>query len=76
MTTKQAYEQVEVTTRDLIREAVDWPNKKEIAEEYGIPERYIRTLVDRGLVESIRLNTIRVNPASLEAYIESTHNLP
>jgi hypothetical protein len=63
-------------TRDLIREAANWPGMQQLARDYGVPVRYVRTLVDRGRVESIRLSIIRVNPASFEAYIESTHNRP
>jgi hypothetical protein len=73
MTTKI---KVKATTRDLILEAAEWPSQRDLARDYGVPERFVCSLVNRGLVESIRLNTIRVNPASFEAYIESTHNQP
>ena len=63
-------------TRDLISEATTWPDQRQLADDYNVSQRWVRALVDRGLVETVRLNTIRINPASFETYIESTHNRP
>lgn len=64
-------------TRDLIREAATtWPDQRQLAADHSVSERWVRSLVDRGLVETVRLNTIRINPASFLAYVESTHNRP
>jgi hypothetical protein len=59
--------------RDLVREAMAWPSMAELAEDYGVPPRFVRSLIDRGLVETVRLNVLRVNPASFEAFVRSGH---
>jgi excisionase family DNA binding protein len=59
------------TTKARIREAAEWPSARELAEQYNVSHRYIRQLIERGQLETVRLNVIRVNPASFEAYIEA-----
>lgn len=60
-------------SKDKIREAAEWPTIREIADQYGVPERFVRTLWEARLVEAVKLNLIRVNPKSLEKYIDSEY---
>jgi Helix-turn-helix domain len=57
------------TVKARIREAAEWPSARELAEEYGVSHRFVRWLIERGQLEVVRLNVIRVNPESFEAYV-------
>jgi hypothetical protein len=60
---------VETDTRAFIREAMTWPSIREIAEEYGLREGYVRGVVERGKVTAVRLNVIHINPDSWDRFI-------
>ena len=42
----------------------------EAAAEYGLPERYVKRLVDERRVTVYKLDRVRLDRASLEAFIE------
>lgn len=63
-----------VDMKRLVRESRDWPNPKTIALEYGLPERYVRNVIERGYVETVRMDCVRINPVSWEAFIASRHS--
>jgi hypothetical protein len=64
----------EVISKEKIREAAGWPTIREVSDMYGVPERFVRTLWEARLVEAVKLNLIRINPESLEKYIDSEYN--
>lgn len=43
----------------------------EAAAEYGLPERYLRRLVDERRVTVYKLDRCRIDRASLESFIEN-----
>lgn len=56
-------------TKAFIREALTWPSIREVAEEWGLREGFVRSVVERGKVTAVRLNTIRVDPESWDRFI-------
>jgi hypothetical protein len=44
----------------------------EAAAEYGLPERYIKRLVDERRVIVYKLDRVRIDQASLDAFIANT----
>lgn len=68
MTTKAA-----TTTKRRIREMQDWPSMNDLAEQYGVSRRFVRGVVERGCVESIYLDRIRVNEQDWIAFLRSRH---
>lgn len=50
----------------------DWPTIPEAAAEYGLPERYIKRLVDERRVTVYKLDRVRIVRVSLEDFIERT----
>jgi hypothetical protein len=57
----------------FVREAATWPSIRELAEEYGVRERWLRGLIETGKVEAIRLDVFRINPESWNAYLVQAH---
>jgi hypothetical protein len=55
--------------RDVARRAAEWPTIQQAADDYATTYRVLRQAVERGEIEAIRLNRIRVNPSSIEAWI-------
>ena len=53
----------------FIREAMTWPSIREVAEEWGMSEAYVRKIVEKGRVTAVRLNTIRIDPDSWDRYV-------
>jgi excisionase family DNA binding protein len=43
----------------------------EAAAEYGLPERYVKRLVDERRVTVYKLDRVRLDRASLDAFIEN-----
>jgi excisionase family DNA binding protein len=43
----------------------------EAAAEYGLPERYVKRLVDERRITVYKLDRVRVDRASLDAFIEN-----
>lgn len=64
---------VKVDIRDKVAGAMEWPSIKETADDWDLPERTVRSIVERGRVESIHLDRIRINPDSFAEYIESQY---
>jgi hypothetical protein len=58
------------TIKRRIAEAAEWPSIRETADDWELPERYVRGLVERGLVRSVHIDRIRIDPDSFEAYME------
>jgi hypothetical protein len=44
----------------------------EAAAEYGLPERYVKRIVDEKRVTVYKLDRVRIDRASLDSFIEST----
>lgn len=59
--------------KQIARKAAEWPNMQETADEYCIEWRVIKNAVERGEIEAIKLGHIRVNPASVDAWLESRY---
>jgi 16S rRNA U516 pseudouridylate synthase RsuA-like enzyme len=60
------------STTDSKIEPRDWPTIPEAAAEYGLPERYIKRLVDERRITVYKLDRVRIVRISLEDYIERT----
>lgn len=59
--------------KELIRQAKTWPSIAELAADYDVPERWVRLLVQRGKVEAVKIDVIRINPESWEAFLATRH---
>ena len=59
--------------REITRQAQDWPTCRNIAEDYGVNERFVRAVMERGELETIKLDLIRVNPDSWEAWLSERY---
>ncbi|MCP3422980.1 helix-turn-helix domain-containing protein [Nocardioides pinisoli] len=59
--------------KTIARQAADWPDQRELAEEYEVSFRMVRRLVATGEVESIRLGKIRVSPESFERWLAAQY---
>jgi len=60
-------------TRAFVREAMTWPTVREIANEWEVPERYVRSTIERRKVSAVRLDFVRVNPASWEEFMRTAY---
>jgi len=60
------------TTR-LVREAITWPTVREVAEEWNVPEQYVRSMIERRRVGAIRLDRIRIDPESWANYMSTVY---
>lgn len=58
------------STTETKAEPRDWPTIPEAATEYGLPERYVRRLVDERRITVYKLDRVRIDRASLEVFIE------
>ncbi len=47
------------------------PTIPEAATEYGLPVRYVKRLVDERRITVYKLDRVRIDRASLEAFIEN-----
>ena len=63
----------EANARRVIREAATWPNIRDIAEQYGLPERFVRGAVERRKVTAVRLDMIRINPDSWVDFMRESY---
>lgn len=59
--------------KQIANDAAFWPSVPEAADDYNIPLRRLRRLVNDGVVESISLGKTRVNPDSVERWLESRY---
>lgn len=55
--------------RDYVRTVAAWPTIAELAEEWGVPARFIRGAVERGRVRAARVDHFRVDPESFERFL-------
>lgn len=55
--------------KQIARAAAFWPDMREVADDYRLSFRTVRRLVADGVVESINLGKIRVNPESVERWL-------
>ena len=55
------------------RRAAKWPSIWDIADQYDLTERYVRSVIERRAVECIRLDLIRINPDSWAEYMARVH---
>ena len=54
-----------------------WLTLDETADAYGLSRRYVRSLQENRRIEVFRLEgKYRVNPDSIEAFLESQHQVP
>lgn len=58
---------------ELCRASRSWPLPEEVADEYDVPERFVRAAIERGEVATIKLDRIRVDPDSWERWILSRY---
>lgn len=63
----------EADTQHFIREASTWPTIRETAEAWNVPERYVRSMVERRRVAAVRLDFIRINPESWAEYMRAVY---
>lgn len=61
---------------DFVRDAATWPSIADLADAYGVSARWVRGLVERRRVECIRLDVLRINPASFEQYLRMNYVNP
>lgn len=59
--------------KQIARDAATWPDMREISDDYRLSFRTVRRLVADGVVESINLGKIRVNPDSVDSWLESRY---
>lgn len=59
--------------KQIARDAAFWPDMREIADDYCLSFRTVRRLVADGVVEAINLGKIRVNPESVERWLEGQY---
>lgn len=59
--------------KKIARKAAEWPTVQETADDYGIEWRVIKNAIERGEIEAIKIGKIRVNPASVERWLESRY---
>lgn len=65
--------EVKTIAADFIRTAAKWPSIDQLAREYDLPPRFIRSAVERRRVEAIKLDLIRINPESWEAFLVESY---
>lgn len=56
--------------QSFICRAAQWPTIRDLADEYGLPERFVRSAVERRKVEAIKLDVLRINPESWAQFLE------
>lgn len=64
---------IDTPTQEFIRSAAGWPTVRQIAEEWNVPERFVRSTIERRKVSAIRLDFVRVNPRSWEQFMKATY---
>lgn len=60
-------------TQRFIQTAARWPTIREIAETWDLPERFVRSCVERQKVSAIRLDFLRIDPASWEEFMRTAY---
>jgi excisionase family DNA binding protein len=60
--------------REVAKRAAEWPVMQQVADDYSISWRVIRAAIERGEIEAIKVGHIRVNPASVEAWLEARYS--
>ena len=58
---------------ELCRASRSWPTPDEIADDYDVPERFVRAAIERGEVTTIKIDRIRVDPDSWQRWIASRY---
>lgn len=64
---------IDTDTQDFIRTAAEWPTIREIADEWNVPERYVRSVVERRRVNAVRLDFVRIDPESWAGYMATVY---
>ena len=54
---------------EFVRKVQSWPTVAEVAEAYGLPESWIRTQIEKRRVRAMRLQVLRVDPDSWQAFL-------
>lgn len=52
-----------------LKAASAWPTVREIVAEYGVPENWVRSHIERRHVRAVRLATLRVDPEDWERFL-------
>ena len=58
---------------EFVRDAATWPSMRDLATRYGVSPRFVRGVVERGCVESVHLDRIRVNESDWIEFLRSRH---
>ena len=59
--------------KQIAKDARFWPSLTEVAEDYGLSKYAVRQALERREIEAIKIGTIRVNPESVERWLESRY---
>lgn len=60
-------------TLRFVREAMTWPTVREIADEWNLSERYVRSMIERRKISVIRLDYVRIDPKSWANYMAGVY---
>lgn len=58
----------------FVRQAATWPTIREVAQTYGLSERWVRECVQKRRVTALRLDVIRIDPESWEAFLRERYS--
>ena len=59
----------ETTNAEFIRAATRWLTVREICDRYDLPEKFVRSAIERRRVTVIKLDLLRVDPESWEQFL-------
>lgn len=57
--------------KQIARKAAEWPTLQQTADDYGIEWRVIKNAIERGEIRAMKIGHIRVDPESVERWLES-----
>ena len=53
----------------LVRAAATWPTIREVADEYGVPWRWVKSLAERRKLRTYVLDKVRIDPEDWEDFL-------
>lgn len=58
--------------RELLRKArKEWPSIREVASDFDVSPRWVRSLIERGKVAYVKADVLRIDPVSLADYMRT-----